>query len=52
VAPSARLAWCAGLAGLGLAEKATLKPRRRARRLGALLAAATVIAAVAIPLGF
>jgi predicted metal-binding membrane protein len=52
VAPSARLAWCAGLAGLGLAEKATLKPRRRARRLGALLAATTVIAAVAIPLGF
>jgi predicted metal-binding membrane protein len=51
VAPSARLAWCAGLAIISLAEKATLRPRRRARRLGALLAAATALAAVAIPLG-
>jgi predicted metal-binding membrane protein len=51
VAPSARLAWCAGLAVIGLAEKLTLKPRRRARRLGALLGAAFVLAAVAVPLG-
>lgn len=51
VAPSARLAWCAGLATFGLAEKATLKPRRRARRLGVLLALGTVVAAAAIPLG-
>jgi predicted metal-binding membrane protein len=51
VAPSARLAWCAGLAVLGLAEKLTLKPRRRARRLGALLGVGFVLAAVAVPLG-
>jgi predicted metal-binding membrane protein len=51
VAPSARLAWCAGLAGLGLAEKLTLKPRRRARRLGALLGVGFVLAAVAVALG-
>ncbi len=51
VAPSARLAWCAGLAGVGVAEKLTLRPRRRARRLGLVLAAATVLAALAVVLG-
>ncbi len=51
VAPSARLAWCAGLGAIGLAEKATLRPRRQARRLGAVLGIAFVLAALAIPLG-
>lgn len=51
VAPSARLAWCAGLAGFGLAEKLTLKPRRRARRLAVVLGAATALAALAVVLG-
>jgi predicted metal-binding membrane protein len=51
VAPSARLAWCAALGGIGLAEKLTLNPRRRARRLGLLLAAATALAALAVVLG-
>jgi predicted metal-binding membrane protein len=51
VAPSARLAWCTALTGVGLAEKLTLKPRRRARRLGMLLGVAFVLAAVAVGLG-
>jgi predicted metal-binding membrane protein len=51
VAPSARLAWCAGLGAVGLAEKSTLTPRRQARRLGILLGLASLIAVLAIPLG-
>lgn len=52
VAPSARLAWCAGLAGLTFVEKLAAKPRRAARRVGLLLALGTVGVALAIPLGF
>ncbi len=51
VAPSARLAWCAGLAGVGVAEKLALKPRRAARRVGLALVLGTVVAALAVPLG-
>lgn len=51
VAPSARLAWCAALAGLGVAEKVTLKPRRETRRLAALLGVGFVLAALAVVLG-
>lgn len=51
VAPSARLAWCAGLAVFGVAEKLTLKPLRQARRMGLVLAGATVLAVAALALG-
>jgi predicted metal-binding membrane protein len=51
VAPSARLAWCAALAGLGLAEKLTFKPRRSARRVGLLFALAAALAGLAVPIG-
>ena len=50
-APSARLAWSAGLAGLGVAEKLALKPRRATRRVGLALVLGTVVAVLAIPVG-
>jgi predicted metal-binding membrane protein len=51
VAPSARLAWCAGLAGLSVTEKLALKPRRATRRAGLALVLGTVAAVLAVPLG-
>ncbi len=46
-APSARLAWCAGLGGVSLAEKLAQRPRRSARRVGMALGLGFVAAALA-----
>jgi predicted metal-binding membrane protein len=51
VVSSARLTWMAMLTGLIVVEKLNLKPGRTARRIGALLGAAAIGAAVAATLG-
>jgi predicted metal-binding membrane protein len=49
-APTARLAWCAGLGCVGLVEKLSFRPRRSAHRVGLLLGVGCVTAALAVPL--
>jgi hypothetical protein len=46
VAPSARLAWCAGLGAVSVSEKIARRPRRSARRVSALLGLAFAGAAI------
>jgi predicted metal-binding membrane protein len=51
VAPTARLAWCAGLGILSLSEKIARRPRRSAHRVSLLLALGSLGVAAAISLG-
>lgn len=51
VAPSARLAWCAGLGGLSVAERLTFRPRRTTRRIGLALVLGASFAVLAVALG-